>query len=218
MAWAAVIAGGVSLASGLIAKGAANKRRKAAEGALEGQANSFQSNKSILDYYNEAKKRYNADPTQTSTYKIQKQNIDSNTAQAIGSSQDRHGGLASISRIMQGANDASGKAVMNAEEVQGQNLNRMGQAAGIKTTEDQKKFDMIYNLNAMKAGQAAQASNIASENMYKGLGSIASGLGSKFGGRSSGSGSPSDMDRMSYNPETISSSSLRTPSRIRIGG
>ena len=167
------IAGGLQSVVGLGQSifGAAKAKRTQAD--LENYAGSFQPNQSIMDYYNEAKKRYNVDPTQTAAYQIQQQNIGRNTATAIGASQDRRGGLGSIGRIMQGANDASGKAVVNAEAIQGQDLNRVGQAANMKTNEEQKKFDLMYNLKAMKAGQAANQVNQGIKNMYGGLSAIA---------------------------------------------
>ena len=167
------IAGGVQSLIGLGQSIFGAGKAKRAQKDLEGYANSFQPNQSILDYYNESKKRYNVNPTESSTYKLQQQNIGRNTATAIGASQDRRGGLASISRIMQGANDASGKAVMNAEALQGQDLNRMGQAANMKTNEEQKKFDLMYNLKAMKAGQAANQVNAGMKNLFGGLSTIA---------------------------------------------
>ena len=143
---------------------------------LESYAEGFQPNKSILDYYNESKKRYNVDPTETSTYKLQQQGIGANTAQAIGATQDRRGGLASIGRIMKGATDASGRAIMNAEAVQGQNLSRLGQAAGMKMGEEQKKFDLMYNLKAQKAAAAANQVSSGIKNMFGGLGTVAGGF------------------------------------------
>ena len=148
-------------------------KEKRARKDLEGYANSFQPNQSILDYYNKALSKYNPDPTQTGTYKIQQNNIGANTANAIGATQDRRGGLSSISKIMAGANRATGQNVINAENMQGQNLNRLGNAAGMKTNEEQKKFDMLYNLKAMKAGAAASKVNSGIQNAYQGLSTAA---------------------------------------------
>lgn len=142
---------------------------------LESYANSFQPNQSILDYYNKSLAKYNPDPTQTGTYKIQQNNIGANTANAIGATQDRRGGLSSISKIMAGANRAQGQNVIQAESQQQQNLNRLGQAAGMKTNEEQKKFDMLYNLKAMKAGQAAGVVNQGIKNVFGGLSTVATG-------------------------------------------
>jgi len=144
-------------------------KEKRARKDLEGYANSFQPNQSILDYYNKALSKYNVDPTQTGAYKIQQNQIGANAANAIGASQDRRGGLSSINRIMAGANRATGQNVIQAEGLQNQNLSRLGQAANMKTNEEQKKFDMMYNLKAMKAGAAASKVNSGIQNAYQGL-------------------------------------------------
>ena len=172
---ASLIPGALQTLVGGIQAIAGNKKRKRTEADLTNYANSFQPNQSILDYYNKALSKYNPDPTQTSAYKIQNNNIGSNTANAIGATQDRRGGLSSINRIMAGANKATGQNYLNAEAQQQQNLNRVGQAAGMKTNEEQKKFDLMYNLKAMKAGQAAGTVNQGIKNMYGGLSSLATG-------------------------------------------
>ncbi len=152
-----------------------NKKRKSTEADLTNYANQFQPNQSILDYYNKSLAKYNTDPTQTGTYKVQQNQIGANTANAIGATQDRRGGLASIGKIMGGANRATGQNLIQAEAQQQQNLNRLGQAAGMKTNEEQKKFDLLYNLKAMKAGQAASTVNQGIRNLYGGLSTIATG-------------------------------------------
>lgn len=151
------------------------KKARKTQADLEGYANSFQPNQSILDYYNKALAKYNPDPTQTGTYKVQQNNIGANTANAIGATQDRRGGLSSISKIMAGANKATGQNVINAEAQQQQNLNRLGTASNMKTNEEQKKFDMLYNLKAMKAGQAASTVNQGIKNVFGGLSTVATG-------------------------------------------
>ena len=57
---------------------------------------------------------------------------------------------------------------------QGQDLARLGQASGMKTQEQQKKFDMLYNLQAQKAGAYAQTQNSGLQNVFNGLSSAAS--------------------------------------------
>jgi len=170
-----LVSGGLQSLIGLGQSIFGNKKRKRTEADLDKYANSFQPNQSILDYYDKALKKYNPDPTQTGTYKIQQNQIGANTANAIGASQDRRGGLSSISRIMAGANRATGQNLMNAEAQQQQNLSRLGQASGMKTNEEQKKFDLLYNLKAMKAGQAAGTVNQGIKNLYGGLSTMATG-------------------------------------------
>jgi len=169
------ISGGLQAAIGGVQSIFGEKKRKRTEADLTNYANQFQPNQSILDYYNKALSKYNPDPTQTGTYKIQQNQIGANAANAIGATQDRRGGLASISKIMAGANRATGQNVIQAENLQNQNLSRLGQAAGMKTNEEQKKFDLMYNLKAMKAGQAASTVNQGIRNVFGGLSTIATG-------------------------------------------
>ena len=150
---------------------------------LEGYANSFQPNQSIMDYYNKSLSRYNSNPYQTQQFQQENNLQQRNLATGLGFAQDRRGGLASIGRLTQQANDASSRSASQAEAAQGQNLSRLGQAAGMKTAEDQKKFDMIYNLKAAKAGQAASTVNSGIKNIFGGLSTLGAGyMSSKNGG------------------------------------
>jgi len=151
---------------------------------LENQANSFKPNQSILDYYNKSLQRYSANPYNSQQYQTQQNMIGRNMATGINASQNKRLGLSAIGGLVQGANDASAKAVSQAEAEQGQNLNRLGQASGMKTNEEQKKFDMLYNLKAMKAGQAANTVNSGIRNIFGGFGTM--GAGATFGGGGSG--------------------------------
>ncbi len=49
----------------------------------------------------------------------------------------------------------------------------------MKTNEDQKKFDMLYNLKAMKAGAAANTVNSGIKNLYGGLSTLGAGYSRK---------------------------------------
>jgi hypothetical protein len=175
--------------------------RRRAEKDLERQANSFQPNSSILDFYNKALAKYNPNPYQSQQYQQQNNQIQRNLASGISNAQDRRSGLMAISGLTQQANDASAKAVGNAEVMQGQALGRLGQAAGMKTNEQQKKFDMLYNLKAMKAGQKAGVENSGYKNIFGGLGSltsILSGMGDNGGGDSGSGGGNSSRTRELY--------------------
>ncbi len=142
---------------------------------LEGYANSFQPNQSIMDYYNKSLSRYNSNPYQTQQFQQENNLQQRNLATGLGFAQGRRGALASIGRLTQQANDASSRSASQAEAMQGQNLSRLGQAAGMKTAEDQKKFDILYNLKAMKAGAASNTVNSGIRNVFGGLGTLAAG-------------------------------------------
>lgn len=151
------------------------KKRKA-ERALEAQANSFQPNQGILDYYNKALSKYSANPYTSNSYQQQTNQIQRNLAGGITASQNKRLGLGAIAGQVQQANDAAGRAVVNSENIEAANLGRLGQASQMKATEQQKKFDMLYNLKAQKAGQAASLQNTGISNLYSGISAYAAGM------------------------------------------
>lgn len=164
--------------------------RKRKERDLEKFANSYTPNQSIVDYYNKALSRYNANPYESQSYQQQQNLINRNLATGINASQTRRGGLSTISGLVQGANDASARAGAMAEQQQGSALNQLGGAASMKAREDAKKFDMLYNLKAMKAGQAATTQNMGLRNIFGGLSNASmlfSGQNRNGGGNNSGS-------------------------------
>jgi hypothetical protein len=170
-----LVAGGAQalLGAGQAIFGAGKARRTQKD--LENYANTFQPNQSIMDYYGKALQKYNVNPYNSTQYQTQQNNIGRNLATGIAATQSKRLGLSAIGGLVQGANDASAKSVAQAEEEQGQNLSRLGQAAGMKTNEEQKKFDMLYNLKAMKAGQAANTVNSGIRNIFGGLGTLGAG-------------------------------------------
>ena len=175
---ASAVIGGVQTIS-------ANSKRRHAEADLEKMAKDQQPNASILDYYNKALAKYNPNPFQTVSYQQQNNQVQRNLATGLNAASNRRMGLGALGAQVQQANDASARAVGNAEIQQGQDLARLGQAGAMKTAEQQKKFDMMYNLKAMKAGQAASTQNTGMQNVFNGLSSAASIIGSDEDGWSS---------------------------------
>lgn len=163
--------------------------KKKKERDLENYANSYQPNSSILDAYNKAYQRYSTNPYTSQFYQTAQNKIGRNLATGISASQDRRGGLATIGSLVQGANDATANAGVTAENMQGEQLSQLQQAANMKAQEEEKKYDMIYNLKAMKAGAANQQQSAGLENMFGGLGSGANYLSASENGFS-GYGKP----------------------------
>ena len=60
-------------------------KQKKAQKDLEGYANSFQPNKSIMDYYNKSLEKYNSNPYQTQQYQQQNNQIQRNLASGLNS-------------------------------------------------------------------------------------------------------------------------------------
>lgn len=166
MNFAPIIAKGIfGLGQSIFGGGA----RRRAEKDLEKYAQSFSVSPSIMDYYNKALARYTPSPYQSQYYQQMRNTIGRNLATGISAAQDRRGGLASVGALTQQANDASARAAGTAEQMQGQQLSQLGAAAGAKNAMEQKKFDMLYNLKAMKAGQAATRQNQGMQNLYGAL-------------------------------------------------
>jgi hypothetical protein len=152
-AFAPAIAKGVfGLAQSIFGGGA----RRRAERELEQQAKSYEVSPGIMDYYQKALARYSPDPYKSPLYQEQQKQIGRNLATGIGAAQDRRSGLSAISRLTQGASDASA-------------LSQLGQAAQMRNAAEQKKFDMLYNLKAQRAGQAATRESQGFQNIFGGL-------------------------------------------------
>lgn len=134
-------------------------------------------NQGINDYYNKALARYSLSPYESATYKNQMNQIGRNTASGLSALRDRRMILGGVSNLVQGANDASLKAVSAAEAEQGQRLSQLGSAANSKAADDRIAFqynkimpyEKKYNLLAMKAGGGNQVMNAGLQNIFGGL-------------------------------------------------
>lgn len=187
------IAAGAQAVGGLFQSIFSGRKRKERE--LEKYADTWRPSESILDLYNKAYSRYNPNAYQSKMYQEQQNQIQRNLATGIGASQDRRGGLANIAALTQGANDASRRAATAAEQMQGQQLSQLGQAAAQKAAQDRYGYEMKYNLLAAKAGQAARTQNMGLQNIYGGLTNLGTVLsGKKKGGANNKSTTPSIYD------------------------
>jgi len=160
---------GIGLAQSIFGGGA----RRKAEKDLEGYANSYKPSSSIMDYYTKALARYSPNAYTSNYYQAQKNAINRNFASGVNALQDRRSGLAGISTLNQQANDANARAAGTSEQLQGQELSQLGQASNLKNQSEQKKFDMLYNLKAMKAGQLATTQNQGMQNVFGGFNNAA---------------------------------------------
>ena len=109
---------GLQMGAGLLQAGigaiSARKRQKQAEKFIN-EMPTYQANKGILDYYNQALARYNVSPTDTAMYKRSQQDINRGMAQGIGALQDRRAGIAGVSSLLNRANQARLNANVAAE-------------------------------------------------------------------------------------------------------
>lgn len=144
--------------------------KKKAERNLENYANSYNPNSSIMDAYNKALQRYSSNPYQSQFYQNANNNIQRNLATGIDATTSRRGGLATIGALTQGADDAAARAGVTAENMQGQQLGQLTNAARLAANEQEKKYDMIFNLKALKASAANQQQAAGEQNMFQAIG------------------------------------------------
>lgn len=192
------VSGGLQSLGGLLQFATAGVKKK--ERNLENfseNSPTYTPNQGIMDYYQKALGRYNPNAYNSAAYQQGQTNINSNLASGINATQDRRAGLAGISNLVAQSNRASLANVANAEKIQGQNLNQLGNASRAKLGEDrmafkinqQDPFERKYNLLAMKAAAAAKQKNDGLQNIFGGLSNGASLMaGSKSSGSDSSTG------------------------------
>lgn len=167
----------LSLASSASAKAKAKKAEKQAE---DSTLPTYRQNKSILDYYDTALRRYNTNTADTSEYKLQKQLINQGTVQGLSSLNKLRSG--NVAGLINGQNNALLKAEVAGEQRKARDLDVLGRATGMKANEGAKEFqynqvapfEKTYNLLTAKAGGYRQVQNAAIQNAYNNAGAAAS--------------------------------------------
>lgn len=191
-----LVSGGLQALGGLAQSIFGGGARRRAQKELEGLVDSYKPNAGILDYYNKALSRYSSNPYTSAAYTNQSNQINRNLATQISAGQDRRAGLMGTAMAVQQANDAEAKNAVNAEAIQGKNLSQLGTATNLKSNEDRRKFDMKYNILAMKAGNSASTENQGYKNIFGGLSNISTLLSGT--GAAGGSGTRKRTGDYSY--------------------
>ena len=148
---------------------------------LENMANQnpiYSGSKSISDYYQQAKDRYNVNDYNSAQYQTAQRDAMRGTATGINALQDRRSALGGIGRLVGIQNDRLQNAAAQAEARRDQRFGQYGQAAGMKAQDDLRKFqynqldpyNRRFNLASMKAGQASAQRDAGLSNIYSGLG------------------------------------------------
>jgi hypothetical protein len=162
--------------------------------------------KSLNDYYQKTLSAANENPYQSAQYLISKQEADRRLASGLGALQQRGGAIAGISKLDLMRTDAQNQAIRNAESLRGQNLNRLGQATQMKTSQDRYLYDVneATPFNTM-LGIKQMKSQAANERYNAGLNMIGSAagnyaLGSMYGNASGGAKTTANASNLtSYN-------------------
>jgi hypothetical protein len=153
------------------------QQRKATKALEKLQSPTYRPNQSILDYYNQALRRYNVSPTDSAMYKRNMRDIDRNTASGVYALQGTGNTLGGVSSIIRAANDAKLNAEVAAESEKSQRFGQLGAATGMKADEDKtafqinqySPFERKYNLLAAKAAGGNQVGNAGISNIFGGL-------------------------------------------------
>lgn len=163
---------------------AASKAKKA-ENQLEDSLNNapkYKPNSSILQYYDEALRKYNANPSDTREYKMASQGIKQGTVQGLNYLQDRRSGLAGVPTLIANQNNSLLKAAVNSENRKAQEFGVLGNAANMKAGQEAKAFqqnelypfEAKYNLLSAKAAGNRAAQRQETSNVFNNLGAAAS--------------------------------------------
>ncbi len=175
-----------------------------AENELENmQVPSYRRNQSILDFYDEALRKYKTQPTETAEYKLGKQQIGQGTVQGISALRDRRSALAGVSSLISGQNNSLLKLAAKSEQDKSRQAGIVSNAGNAASRELDKEyqynqiwpFQKKYNLLAMKAAALSKRQTANEQGALEALSSIDSMGGG--GGRSSMSGASGMMGSLS---------------------
>ena len=168
---AGLITGGATALGQILTAG---KKKK--EQALEQQANmmpKYAGSGALDTYYQQALQQANTAAQNTALYKNAMNQANRNLGAGLAGSNIAQGGQGLVSKLVQGADDASMRALSGAEQLKAQRFGQLGQATGMKSAEDMRKFQINqmqpfeakYNLLAAKAARAAQQQQAGFQNL-----------------------------------------------------
>ncbi len=205
--WGAVAQAGLGLIQGI---GGYLQQRKATKQLENMQSPTYTANKGILDYYNKSLAKYNVNPYNTDLYRMQENQANRGLASGLSALQGRGQALAGVNNLVQGRSDNLLKAGAQAEQMQGQDLNRLGQASAMKATEEnnefninkQQPFERKYNLKALKASGGVDTMNSGISNIF-GAGNTASQYGMLNQMYGSGNSKTSTTNFMPYQKDVF---------------
>lgn len=153
----------------------------------------------LENYYQKTLSAANENPYQSAQYMISRQEADRRLASGLGALQQRGGAISGISKLDLMRTDAQNQAIRNAENLRGQNLNRLGQATQMKVGQDKYLYDVnqATPFNTM-LGIKQMKSAAANERFNAGLNMIGSAAGNYAMGSMYGGGqSPTLKDKVS---------------------
>lgn len=172
---------GVTAGAGLVEAGVGMFKAKKAQNALQNlKTPTYTPNRAISDYYQSALQRANTSPYQSNFYQQADKQAGRNLSTGIGALQDRHSANM-VGALVQGNNDAMGRAGVQAEGLQRQAFGQLGQAVNMQNQDYQRQFEQNQEAPYEKQAQIDQAKAVAGSQMEN------AGLSSAFGGLGSAS-------------------------------
>ncbi len=166
--------------------------RGKAERDFEAQAKNSplaQESKSLNDYYQQARGRYEQNPYQSQQYQIGAGNIIRSTAQGINALQSRGAAIGGIGRLAGIQQNQLGNLGASAEAQRNAAFGQYGQAAQAKTAQDKYLFDVnqmtpynrMLQVKQMKSQAANERANAGMQMVGSALGNAANiGMASAY--------------------------------------
>ena len=166
--------------------------RGKAEKEFEAQARNSplaQESKSLNDYYQQARGRYDQNPYQSQQYQIGAGNIQRSTAQGINALQSRGAAIGGIGRLAGIQQNQLGNLGASAEAQRNAAFSQYGQAAQMKTAQDKYLFDVnqatpynrMLQVKQMKSQAANERANAGMQMVGSALGNAANiGMASAY--------------------------------------
>lgn len=188
---AAIAAGAQALTGGAQALFSGKKKRERELNEFSKQSPLAQASKSINDYYQEARNRYNQNPYQSAFYTAGQKNIQRSGASALNALQSRGGAIGAAGKIALGQDTALTNLGVQAEGMKRANFGQYGQAAQMQ----QNEANRVFQINQMdpflrQFGLKQYAAQAANARQNAGLQTMASGFGNlASSAMSTGSGS-----------------------------
>ncbi len=189
----------------------ASEAKKAQNALKSQQTPTYTPNKSILDYYQEAKNRYQTSPYNSLQYQVSQNQINRNQGQAVNQLQQGRSALGGIGAVTQMSNDAQLKAQAAAEAQKNQAFNAYGKATGAEAADQSKQFQINKmlpyqqkrNLLAQQASGYTQLENAGLSNLGNSVGALSRvNWGNIFGGGESYSPA-SRYDQLNQQPLSL---------------
>lgn len=174
------VAVGVTAGAGLLQAGIGLFKSHKAQNAIQNlRTPTYQPNRAISDYYQQALQRANENPYESNFYQQAQKMAGRSLATGVSALQDRHS-AGMVGALVQGNNDAMQRAGVGAEGLQRQAFGQLGQAVNMQNADYQRQFEQNQEapyekqlqLEQAKAVAGSQMENAGFSNMFGGLGSL----------------------------------------------